>query len=75
MTVNDIVGAVAMARWLLDAKDPKATFYAMLPAVTDQTSCEISDSELFELAMAIAGFGAIVRGDFTGLPSFGETSP
>ncbi|TIN78335.1 hypothetical protein [Mesorhizobium sp.] len=65
---KDIVAAISLARWLLDAKDPKATFYAMLPAVRDQTSAEIEDGDLYELAMAFAGFGAIVRGDFRGVP-------
>ncbi|RUU35368.1 hypothetical protein EOC93_26335 [Mesorhizobium sp. M6A.T.Ce.TU.002.03.1.1] len=64
-----------MARWLLDAKDPRATFWSMLPVVRDQTSAEIGDGELFELAMALAGFGAIVRGAFKDVLAFGKGSP
>ncbi|MER8454325.1 hypothetical protein NKG60_31005 [Mesorhizobium sp. M1428] len=72
MTTKDIVAAITLARWLLDAKDRRATFSAMHPAVRDQTSCDIDDGDLYELAMAFAGFGAIVRGDFKAVPVFGE---
>ncbi|RWP80470.1 hypothetical protein [Mesorhizobium sp.] len=71
---KDIVAAISLARSLLDAKDPKATFYAILPAVRDNTSCDIDDGALYELASAFAGFGAIVRGDFKDIPVFGEGS-
>lgn len=75
MTEKDILAAVMMARWLLDASDPKATFAAMLPTVRDKTSsCALDDGELFSLAMAFAGFGAVVRGDFKDVPAFGEGS-
>ncbi|MER8371730.1 hypothetical protein [Mesorhizobium sp. M1406] len=72
MTEKDILAAVMMARWLLDARDPKTTFAAMLPTVRDNTLCDLDDGALYELAMAFAGFGAIVRGDFKGVPVFGE---
>ncbi|MGY3331328.1 hypothetical protein ACVILI_004345 [Mesorhizobium sp. USDA 4775] len=65
---KNIVAAISLARWLLDAQDPKATFYAMLSAVRDQTSAEIADGDLYELAMAFAGFGAFVRGDIKDVP-------
>lgn len=74
MTSKNIVGAIVMARWLLDAMYPKATFSALLPAVRDNTSCDIDEGALCELGMAFAGFGAIVRGDFRGVPAFGEGS-
>ncbi|MER9236414.1 hypothetical protein NKI56_31015 [Mesorhizobium sp. M0622] len=72
MTSKDIVAAVMMARWLLDAKDPRATFWSMLPGVRANTSSDIDDGALYELASAIAGFGAIVRGEFKAVPVFGE---
>lgn len=69
MMEKDILAAVLMARWLLDARDPQATFAAMLPSVKDKTACTLDEGELFGLAMAIAGFGAIVRGDFKDVPT------
>ncbi|TIO52996.1 MAG: hypothetical protein E5X80_04895 [Mesorhizobium sp.] len=68
MTTKDILAAVIMAGWLLDAKDPRATFWSMLPRVRDSTSSDIDDGALYELASAFAGFGATVRGDFKDVP-------